>query len=333
MTLITLSPPTIGQVVWGGPLNTLLQALIDAANASVTPDDIDLSDGDLDFRGNSGIDLGTIGFVPGAAPASGPAFYVSTTGELHYVDAVGNDVQLTLEGQIDLTVNGGIGGDYVAAGAHLNYVASSNSYTHTDGNGNASLIDGGGLVMRSGASSGYVKFLAPSNIGTSNYALTWPSGLTGSLTAGPVYVDATGTVTFNPERMVTEWLDISAGIASAGSPTYGGATGWLLGSANNAVDVPIPVRAGETIQSIEAQTAGGIVTNCSLWFRGAGGYAVPVAQHQFSVTADCVINSSNVTGTMPYVPASTGSLFFKIVAVGSADSLYTLNVVKRIKNP
>lgn len=129
---ITLSLPTSGQVTWDGTLNDFLQAVSDVIAARVTPDGMNIT-GPLDMQGNALVDIAQLGFTPLAdAPIVGPCFYVDSAGEIHYVDADDQDVQLTLGGSIDVTSTGGIGGQYIAAGAHLNYVAASNTYTFTD---------------------------------------------------------------------------------------------------------------------------------------------------------------------------------------------------------
>lgn len=330
---ITQPLPTIGQVVWGGPLNDLLQAIVDVLAAQVSPDGIDLS-GDLDFHGNRAIDLTALGFVAGAIPSVGPAAYSDGT-DLWYVDGNGTHIQITADGGINITVSGGIGGDYIAAGAHLNYVASTNSYTHTDASGDSSVIDGGGLVMRSGGSTGYVKLSAPATIGSTQYALTFPSAL--PALGSVLTVDATGSLNFLPysaAARVVKYPDISLAAGKntgtpAQDPTYDNDLGWALQLAGTAVDMNVDVKPGDVINAVAFGTDSGHFTG-SIRTMAPNGNVSIVARKSFNegTTGEHFLSSSvyTMTGTLPFTVPATGSVRvrYEMAGVQSLNFWYTL---------
>lgn len=119
--------------------------------------------------------------------------------ELYFRNASGNNVQLTSGNTINLSVAGGIGGDYASVGAQLNYDDSGKRYTlkegTSDSNGWARIASGDlRLYPFGGSGTFYVGHAAPVGIAAS-YTATWPAALPGATSL--VRMSSAGAVSFD----------------------------------------------------------------------------------------------------------------------------------------
>lgn len=107
--------------------------------------------------------------------------------ELYFRNASGNNVQITSGNTINISVAGGIGGDYASVGAQLNYDDSGKRYTLKEGTSDSlgwARIAAGDLRLFpfGGTGAFYVGHAAPVGIAAS-YTATWPAALPGSTSA------------------------------------------------------------------------------------------------------------------------------------------------------
>jgi hypothetical protein len=192
---LNITLPTSGQVQWDGALNDVLQAIVDVVEAKVTADGIDIKSS-LDLQGNYLINIEGLKFAALAAD-DGTARQVwwGTDNELHVRDGAGRAIQVTSGGALNISLNGGIGGDYVGSSAQVVFSSSGAVYTFTSSPGAYATLEAGDLKVHNGSSSTYTDVkTSPNNNAT--YTLTLPAAVPSALSL--LTMDATGTV--NPTR-------------------------------------------------------------------------------------------------------------------------------------
>src|SRR5574337_28424 len=200
-TKITLSLPTGGQVSWDGPLNDVLNAIIDVLADRVTPAGFNYST-DLDAQGHALIDVRDIAFAPSADTGAVNTIFVAgsgqagvTAGEWYLRDSSNNLVQLTSGGTINVASNAGFGGGYAAA----SQAAGSPIATYNSANGRFSFTTEGSTPaeISAGALTGTQLDV---NGGLAQFSglttLTGPVQVTGSMAlSGTFSAYTTGSVT------------------------------------------------------------------------------------------------------------------------------------------
>lgn len=204
----SLTLPTIGQAAWGGDLNTALQTIADQLDTLIGVDALDIQ-ASLDMQGHALVDVESLGLEEGAAPSSGAGLWVSG-GELRFRDGNGNDLQISLNGAINITGTGGIGGDYVADNSGgVTYSTANLRFTFIVPGGNAATIDCGDIRQGQGADTDRVTLKCPTSLANS-YSLVWPQTLPSARSV--VEVDSTGSLAH------TENIRVS-GVIGAGTPS------------------------------------------------------------------------------------------------------------------
>ena len=117
------------------------------------------------------------------------ALWVSSTdSELHFLDASARDVKITNAGALNISLLGGIGGDYASVAAAFNYVDASDAYTAKQQQGSGGVrqwarLDAGDLDLfevlatDSGTTiSNRVRQASPAGLAAS-YGMTWFAAL------------------------------------------------------------------------------------------------------------------------------------------------------------
>ena len=212
--LMTLTLPTPGVGGTAGPdyatqINAAL-TVIDGHDhssgngARVTPAGLNINAA-MEMNDNRLYELGAAVMTSQSAILTGADYLNSlqvVSGELHYRDASGNDVQLTASGALNASSIGGIGGDYATSTASVTYSSSTKAYSFTQSSGVTGDIVGGSLFVYENASgANYVKLSSKASL-AANVSLELPSALPSSatelmaLTTGGVMAStATPTVT------------------------------------------------------------------------------------------------------------------------------------------
>lgn len=374
---LNITLPTSGQVQWDSTLNTALQTLVDAVEAKVTADGINIASA-LDMQGNYLLNINGLKFKTAGDDGTAQSIFWETVAgkpELFVRDGAGNAIQVTSGGALNIAGTGGFGGDYVGSSAQAVYTSSGAVFTFTSSPGVYATMESGDLKVHAGSAASYTDVKSSPVLG-STYSVTLPSAApaavalvtmdtTGSLatTRDPsvnsisttqltasyllpsrsalpaagtglraVTVDPTGSIGLMPaSASFIQPVDVAAGVASAGSPTYG-ETGWALSNAGDAIDIPLPFVAGDTIYGIGFAT-NTVQCTASLRYRGPGGTHAILARACFNspTSTDFVTLSGStptVTGTFPITPAGTGSLFarYEVGGGGVIGGLYLVRI-------
>jgi hypothetical protein len=248
-------------------------------------------------------DAKAIDFTPVTAAsiaALSSALYVdSSDSELHFLDASARNIKITNAGVLNVSIVGGIGGDYSSVGALFSFDDATDSYwAQQQGSPRpwARLRVGDVDIYQTAASiTNRVRLKSPAALGAS-YDVTWPAAVPGStsamqmssagvltvsntfanaitLTSGVTgAVLATGTVTGNRVVSTTDVahgnvvlpVGVYNGRAFAGSPTFLlNACTWTAAAAGNVVNVVAQgLLTGDRIRSVKFfyTRAGGTLT-------------------------------------------------------------------------
>jgi hypothetical protein len=340
-TQINITLPTVGMAAWGGPLNAVLQAIVDAVEEQVPPSSIDMTDS-LDFQGQFAVNLKGTKYAQTADPGTANTFFVGTDGEYYLRDGNNTLIRLTSTGSINVSVVGGFGGDYSGNGL-ASYSSSNVRYTFTNAAGSTyAVMESGELRVHNGTSTGYVALRPPSGQ-SSNVTLTLPPAL--PTNGGPtlVWCDATGGLNLQASASFTECVDVARGASAFGSQatyspeTLGGGPlggsitrGWL--STSGAVDLGIDYQVGDRIDSVSfgVNAEGGPITG-TLIHRSDDRSQSIIARAAFnSVDSEAKTlqnGTATMTGTLPFTPPGTGSLYLR-VASNEPFQFYTCKVAR-----
>ncbi len=203
-----------------------------------------------------------------APTTSDSIFVLSSDHNLYFRNSSGVNVQITAGNTINVSVVGGIGGDYSSVSALLSYDDASKRYLLQQPLA-AGLRPWAGLAtadidlyQKAVSIVNKVTLKSPAALGAS-YSLTFPAALPGSTlplgvtSAGLVTDDGvfTGPLTATDYKLsaaqtlvipATMMLALGGAPAATGGGTSSGVVGW---SGANHITVPIPLRAGDEIVS------------------------------------------------------------------------------------
>jgi hypothetical protein len=155
---------------------------------------------DLTFAGNAAIQLEAISFAGVASYATGKSLWVdSDDNELYWRTSAGTDVKVTSGTSLNLSLVGGITGDYAAASAALYYDDVAEAYRFLEAApapNDWSYVKAGGVDIYEHASgiSTYVALRSPAAL-AATYTLTFPAALPGSTLLQQV--SAAGAITWS----------------------------------------------------------------------------------------------------------------------------------------
>lgn len=154
---------------------------------------------DLTFAGNAATNLKAIAFTAQASYATSKALWVNSANDDLYYRRAGTDYRLTLNGAPNISLTGGIAGDYAAASASLYYDDAAEAYRFLEAAPSPndwSRVLCGDLDLYEHASgiSNRVRLSSPSALAAS-YALTFPAAVPGSTQL--VQVSSAGVMTFS----------------------------------------------------------------------------------------------------------------------------------------
>lgn len=326
---ITLNLPVEGQIAWGGPLNEILQEIIDVIGQRVTVDGLDIA-ASLDMNGNALVDARNIQFITNGDPGTINSIFYSTDGELFIRDGANRLVQITSGGAVNIGGTGGFGGDYVSTNQNgAVYTNATQTFQFTAAGGTVfAPIEAGRLVVHEGGSDA-VTLRAPSDL--TSYTLRFPNNVPAGARA-IVTADATGSLAFSLSASFEDWIPVQQGRITDADPesVYVGGI-WNLGpGGTNRMDIGIPYRTGDRIDSISYGTEGVEVT-ATLFHVNNGGARTQVLRKSSSGAGPRLdvlqAGSNNMTGTLPYTPPGTGSLFLQL-ANSAAGGYVNINTVK-----
>lgn len=157
-------------------------------------------DGDLSFGGHGATALGKVALSTIAPLTTGArTFFVSSAdNELYFRSSAGTNIKVTSGGTLNLSLVGGILGDYAAAGAEVAYDAANERYTfkqHGVTKPWARLASGPVRIHEHGTTESVFVELAVAAALAAPYTLTLPAALPATHAIAQVAPD--GTVTFS----------------------------------------------------------------------------------------------------------------------------------------
>lgn len=209
--------------------------------------------------------LKAVDFTPvtaaSVAALAGAFFVSSADNELYFRSIAGSNIKITNSGALNVSIVGGIGGDYSSISALFSYDDASHSYwaqqeTIAAVRKWASLRVGNVDIYEAAASiTNRVRLNSPSALAAS-YALTLPAALPASTVA--LQCSSAGVLSASNNFADVGYstaqallLDGSLWLDSAGSHTRFASTkgfpGWTLAASANVLVMPLPVIAGDTI--------------------------------------------------------------------------------------
>lgn len=234
--------------------------------------------------------LKAVDFTPVAASSvaslAGAFFVSSADNELYFRSIAGTNIKLTNAGTVNVSLVGGIGGDYASISALFSYDDASHSYfaqqeTIAAVRKWAGLRVGAVDIYDSPAATvNRVRLASPSALAAS-YAITFPAAVPGA--AAAVQVSTAGVLTFSNTftqnltstdfrytsiqtliipAMMADTSDRATIIIGGGAP--GTISSWRIQTSVNYLIYPIPVRAGDTIKAwrlyVDNASAAGTIT-------------------------------------------------------------------------
>lgn len=243
---IPLTVPTVGgsSGTWGQLLLDCLLALdqhrhegIGAGGAKIQPAGIDIND-DLSLASNSLTNIRSLAFSSGQAVSGSRLLYVGADNELYWNNnASGAAIKITDGASLNVAgFIGGIGGDYTAVAAELNYDDALDRYTFTMAGGTTwARIAAGELRIHehNTIANSYVALASPSGLAGS-YTLTFPGALPGSTQLAQV--SSAGVMSFS--NTVAQAVTLSGGVS--GATTFSGVI-----TASSGVTSPTAITAAD----------------------------------------------------------------------------------------
>lgn len=255
--------------------------------------------------------IGTLDFTAIAAPSSGSKrIFVNTSdNELYWRSNAGVNVKITNGASLNITLVGGIVGDYSSVGAQVAFDDANDRYTfkQNSATGWARMASGEVRIYETGTSdSVYVGHAAPAALGVS-YTVTWPLGLSGQ--TGPVVIDTAGIITFPG----LQTLSINPGAFGAGSncTTANGFVQMGTGGLGNVI-IPVTIPEGRKITgwTVRYKKNSSNATTIHLrLFKAVDGALTPIGSDQ--------TDSTNAPGT-----ATGKSDTFAAQTIGSGETYH-----------
>lgn len=278
--------PTLNDDVgeWDDYLNELLETKIDphdhttGKGVKVPTAGLDI-DEDLSFAGQKALNLGGAQLTAVAAATMAGinrAFWVSSAdNELYFRNNSGTDIKFTTGGTLNISLSGGIGGDYSAAGALLSFDDATDRYLAQQqgaprpwagfATGNLDIYEQAASIVNR------VRLKSPAALAAS-YDLTFPAALPGSTSvlqlsaAGVITASNTiaNAVVLGSTLSVGSTLDVT-GVATfpggiGGTPNFTGAvtmastlgvTGLITATAGMTANEDVNLAADKTINLVD----------------------------------------------------------------------------------
>lgn len=277
-TSLGITLPTVS--VTQGPLyatqvNSALQTVINTLETKVTPSGMDIND-DLNFKSglvyNAALNLERATFENKDSAISAATFPVGlyvVGGELYYNDNAGNQVQVTLNGEVNVSTTGGITGTgYGESSVEVNWDSTNVAYRFRSGGGADDFADVvcNDVTLNDG-SGNYLTIGAPSLSSDESYTLpSLPSSGTEVVTLTSAGVMSTGVdlalgdITVDSIRSSEEVVyRVSAAGASGTNIAHNSTNPGILTSADSPwiAAVPLMVKEGASIEDVSLEGTGG----------------------------------------------------------------------------
>lgn len=305
-------------------------------------------DGDVSFGSSwATIDMQRVSFSAVTALTSNnrSLFVSSSDNELYWRSNAGNNVKVTSGSALNVgAFVGGIGGDYTAVSAALNYDDAVKRYTFKQGGGTtwAKTQSGGLRLVEFGSSETvFVEQLCPAALAGS-YTMTWPTALPGSQVL--VQVDSAGQLAFSNSLAANASITLSG----TGDLKHGDRTFSLSAVGGQQISGTMTRDSGGTVTSTSSATIGWMLPIRvgdrvkSVTFAGFGDGAVDATVELFKVTttggtstyatttvtnAPSGWNDFTATAGSPTALPSTDSIFLRISCGAGTFAITNIRLV------
>lgn len=285
--------PAIGTAgtTYATNINDTLTALVDACEAGVATSVGLTVDSDVDFDGNGITDASHLGLTNQTSQPATAGFAYIYNNEWYLNDGLGNDVRITLNGALDASSVGGIGGDYGGGNpAAVSFNDANSKYTFTTDPGVYAALEFGSARHIAATSGNALTVKAPDSLAGA-YTITWPTAAPASTavvtmtsagvlatTLTPSVTTLTATDAISGGTLTTAGADVLRGEAtdlvhalechSTAATLAQDADGrWQWEATTGAVvAIPLKLREGTRLKSIVFRVVGsaaGVVT-CSI---------------------------------------------------------------------
>ena len=309
----------------------------------------------LTMAGHALTNLKAAAFTAQASFTTAASLWVrSSDSALVWRSVSGTDFKLADSTGINLSLVGGIAGDYATASASLYYDNTAEAYRFLEATplpNSWSYVKAGGVDIYQHASgiSTFVRIISPAALAAS-YTITKPAALPAStqlqqitsggvetysntianavvlqagvqVTGGAADFDAASSIAF-PSRV--KHVDAINGVATAGSVTYDG-TGRVVLAAATTWDVGVDLHQGDRVTAVRANYSRDAAVNMTfaLYQRNVGGSISAVVTGADNVNTGSqtllLATASNLPYTVPAL-ASGGSYFLRCTG-GSGDNI------------
>jgi len=257
-------------------------------------------------------DLRAIDLTPVAASTVvglADAFFANSddSNELYYRSHTGTNIKITNSGALNVSIVGGIGGDYSSVGALLSYDDATRRYLlQQEGSprpwaGLATAdID---LYQKAASIVNKVTLKSPAALAAS-YAVTWPAAL--PATTATLRMDVAGALSVSPTTF-TLLIPASAANAVNGSTSTRGSFGWTI---LDAVSIVYPIALDAGCKITGWKFFAGKTTNNTKTLTAT---LLELVEPSTSNTIDTLTNSANAPGAITL--SNTG--LAKTLAVGA----------------
>lgn len=205
--------PAIGTAgtTYATNINDALTAIVDACEAGVSTSVGLTVDSDVDFDGNGITDASHLGLTNQASQPATAGFAYIYNNEWYLNDGLGNDVRITLNGALDASSVGGIGGDYGGGNpAAVSFNDANSKYTFTTDPGVYAALEFGTARHIAATSGNAVTVKAPDTLAGA-YTAIWPPTIPGSGTQ-LLQITSTGAMSCTAAPSVTS-LTASAAVS------------------------------------------------------------------------------------------------------------------------
>lgn len=178
---------------------------------------------DLTFAGYAATNLKAAAFTTQASYSTNSSLWVKTSdGELYWRNATGTDVKVTSGASLNLSLVGGIAGDYAAASASLYYDDAAEAYRFLEAApapNDWSYVKAGGVDVYEHASgiANYVALRSPAAL-AATYTVTFPAAVPGSTQL--VQVSSAGAMTFSNTVVNSLTMTANAHITVSGTGQF-----------------------------------------------------------------------------------------------------------------
>lgn len=336
---ITLPTQGGNSNTWGTDLNTELQKIIDAVEAQVPASAIDFS-ADLDFNNVAAVDLAHTSYrAQGSAPTELRSIYFDTAGNLYIRNGANSTVQITSGSGLSGAGGSITGGSYGSSGVELSWDGTQYKFKDGSGASDYAPVYMSDLVLRDTSANG-LTFTVGSM--SSDYSLSWPTAVASGATT-ILQSDASGNLswsnTFSTDITLSGSAELKhgdrilyvpaiAGFGDSADSAGSGAMNIDTSAGTDSFYIPIPLKQGDRIKSIDLTFVGGDTSSkgYGLYYldRSAGSSGTSISNTTSTASGVTTVTMSSINYTIG--ANSEDIIYFVMTAASTGDDIVGIQV-------